>query len=65
MRSAAAGGGSGVEPSARWWNARRLCTRTFSFTVRRSAAILGALRAMHSDVLITKNARISRNHQAL
>ena len=27
--------------------------------------ILGVLRAMHSEVLVTRNARISRNHQAL
>jgi hypothetical protein len=26
---------------------------------------LGVLRAMHSDVLTTRKARISRNHQAL
>jgi hypothetical protein len=26
---------------------------------------LGVLRAMHSDVLVTRKARISRNHQAL
>ena len=30
-----------------------------------SAMNLGALRAMHSDVLMTRNARISKNHQAL
>ena len=37
----------------------------FSLYVFRSVRILGVLRAMHSDVLVTKNARISKNHQAL
>ena len=27
--------------------------------------IFGVLRAMHSEVLVTKNARINKNHQAL
>ena len=27
--------------------------------------ILGACRVMHSEVLVTKKARINRNHQAL
>ena len=27
--------------------------------------ILGVLRAMHSEVLVTRKARMSRNHQAL
>jgi hypothetical protein len=30
-----------------------------------SARYLGVLRAMHSEVLMTRKARISRNHQAL
>ena len=27
--------------------------------------IFGVLRAMHSEVLVTRNAKISKNHQAL
>ena len=46
-------------------NACKLCARMFSLYVFRSTTILGALRAMHSEVLVTKNARINRNHQAL
>jgi hypothetical protein len=36
----------------------------FSLVALRSARILGVFRAMHREVLATRNARISRNHQA-
>jgi hypothetical protein len=37
----------------------------FSLKAFRSVKIFGVLRAMHSDVLVTRKARINRNHQAL
>ncbi len=37
----------------------------FSLKTFRSVRILGVLRAMHNEVLVTRKARISMNHQAL
>ena len=65
MRLAAASGDSASAAWARMPKAFRLCSRMFSLTVLRSTRILGALRAMHKDVLMTRKARISKNHQAL
>ena len=51
-------------PSPLWWKALRACSRRSSLKVRRSATILGVLRAMHRLVDSTRKPRIARNQPA-
>ena len=65
MRWAAAWLDSGKSACALRLKACRLFSRMSSLKLRRSAKYLGVCRVKHKLVLMTKKARMIKNHQAL